>query len=117
MSSPALIRRIRRHAAAVLALAFAVALGTSGCTYGCPAALATGIVTRDGSDILLRVDTGHLMPVHWPDGIIVREEGQQLVLSDLFGNVRAREGDRIEMAGAFADESVHGCGAITVVPG
>ncbi len=95
-----------------------LALGaTSGCTLGCPTALATGIVVADGTDLVLRDETGTTHPVVWPDGFRVGQEAGELVLTDRFGGVKARIGDRIEIAGGVAtDDRFHGCGDVVVVP-
>jgi hypothetical protein len=97
-------------------LAAVVAGGSVACTMGCPTALATGTVAVSGSDLVLLDDTGTPEPFVWPDGYGVRRDGDALVLTDRFGTVKARVGDRIEAGGGFStDDRFHGCGDIVVV--
>jgi len=90
--------------------------GTAGCALGCPTALAFGTVAARGSDLVLQDESGAAEPVVWPDGYRVRRDGEALVLTDRFGTVTARVGERIEMGGGVgADNRFHGCGDVVVV--
>ena len=93
-----------------------VGAGSAGCTVGCPTALAFGTVVADGPDLVLQDTGGATEPVVWPDGYSVRREGDLLVLTDRFGTVKARVGDRVEMGGGVStDDRFHGCGDVVVV--
>jgi hypothetical protein len=108
-------RRVR--ALPLLAFALAAVAGSSaGCTLGCPTALATGTVAASGSDLILLDETGAPEQLVWPDGYGVRRDGDALVLTDRFGTVKARVGDRIELGGGVGtDDQFHGCGEVVVV--
>ena len=81
----------------------------------CPTALATGVLTASGTDLLLTDDTGTPDDVVWPDGYSVRRDGDALVLVNRFGFVMAREGDRIDVGGGvMTDDRFHGCGDVVV---
>jgi hypothetical protein len=91
------------------------AAGSAGCTLSCPAALATGVLTASGAELVLAGETGDTQVVAWPDGYGVRQDGDRLVLTNRFGFVMAREGDRIDMGGGVgADDVFQGCGDIVV---
>src|SRR5215208_1769249 len=94
-----------------------VVAGSTACSVGCPTALAFGTVVADGSNLVLQDDTGATHPVVWPDGYSVVRDGDLLVLTDRFGTVKARVGDRVEMGGGVStDDRFHGCGDVVVVP-
>ena len=101
----------------LLAILAAAVIGSSaGCTLGCPTALATGTIAASGSDLVLVDDSGTAEPFVWPDGYGVRRDGEVLVLTDRFGTVKARVGDRIEVGGGVStDDRFHGCGDVVVV--
>jgi hypothetical protein len=101
----------------LLAILVAALAGSSvGCTLGCPTALATGTLAASGSDLVLLDDSGMAEPFVWPDGYGVRRDGDVLVLTDRFGTVKARVGDRIEVGGGVStDDRFHGCGDVVVV--
>lgn len=92
---------------------------TAGC--GCPAALLSGVIVAQGSDLSLGVDTGDTVhPVRWPFGYGVRQDADGLVLTDLFGNVMAREGDLVTLPGGETnsnDDAWRVCGEMEVVDG
>ncbi len=97
-------------------LATSVATSTAGC-QPCMTALTTGVLVANGSDLVLQDPSGTSRRVRWPQGYRVSKEGDRLVLTDFFGSVQAREGDRIEMGGGFGTDNVFaGCGGVTVVP-
>jgi hypothetical protein len=101
----------------MLAILVAAVVGSSaGCTLGCPTALATGTIAARGSDLVLLDDSGTVEQFVWPDGYGVRRDGEVLVLTDRFGTVKARVGDRIEVGGGVStDDRFHGCGDVVVV--
>jgi hypothetical protein len=79
--------------------------------------LASGVVVASGSDLVLQDATGATHSVVWPDGYGVRRDGDMLILTDRFGTVKARVGDRIEMGGGVGtDDRFHGCGDVFVRP-
>jgi hypothetical protein len=106
----------RLQATLVAAILLVALSGTSAsCSVGCPTALASGVLTASGTDLLLTDDTGAPMDVVWPDGYSVRRDGDALALVNRFGFVMAREGDRIDMGGGVGtDDRFHGCNDIVV---
>jgi len=107
-------RRLRTTlVAAILLIALGVA--SASCTVSCATALASGVLTANGTDLLLTDDTGAPIDVVWPDGYSVRRDGDALALVNRFGFVMAREGDRIDMGGGVGtDDRFHGCNDIVV---
>ena len=58
---------------------------------------------------------GVAIHVTWPFGVGVRDEGGELVLTDILGTVKAREGDVVGIGGSSTgDGSWVACGDITV---
>jgi len=85
-------------AGALLAGAMTVTAG--GCATGCPAALLSGTLVVAGDELaLLEDDSGTVRPIEWPTGFGVRSEDGRLVVTDLFGGVKAREGDHVQLPG------------------
>lgn len=71
---------------------------TAGC--GCPTALLPGVLVAQGAELAIREDTGGFVrPVRWPFGYGTRKDADGLALTDLLGNVKAREGDRVGLPG------------------
>jgi hypothetical protein len=99
--------------AAVLLLASASVMG---CASGCPTALLEGtLVPADGELVVERDPAGVAIHVQWPFGLGVHDEGGTLVLADVLGTVKAREGDVVGIAGSSTgDGSWVACGDITV---
>lgn len=63
-------------------------------------------------------DTG--MPVRWPFGYSVRSDGERLVVTDLFGVIKAREGDHVRLGGGMVgspEEAFGVCGDFEVDAG
>jgi hypothetical protein len=84
---------------AALLLATASA-GGSGCAQACPAALLTGRLARQGSElVVVPLAGGPSEHVVWPSGDAVRRDGDFLVLTNVFGQVVARENDRVYLGG------------------
>ena len=108
-----------RRRGAVLALALlAVPGGLSGCV-ACPAALLEGDLVRDGSTLVVRTESGETTAVRWPFGHGVKANGDQLVVTDLFGAVKAREGDHVRLGGGMVgqpEEAFGVCGDYQVEP-
>jgi hypothetical protein len=106
-------------AAALARLVLAAALlGLPGCTtptLGCPAALLEGTLFTDpDGDLLVKHDVdGEIWSVRWPDGYNVRTVNGRVVVTDVFGGVKAGDGDRVGIGGGVAsqDEMLWGaCG-------
>jgi hypothetical protein len=96
-------------------LAVSAVGSVAGCEMGCPTALAEGVLVAIGQDLVLRATTGETNAIAWPSGYSVRQESGRLVLADRFGTVKARDGDRIGVAGGVGVDNVfHGCGDIWV---
>ncbi len=73
---------------------------TAAACGGCPAALLPGVLVAQGSELAIQEDTGgFLRPIEWPLGYSVRSDSNGLVLTDIFGTVKAREGDHVSLPG------------------
>ena len=89
-----------RLRSSVLGLTLALGMPISLASCGCPAALASGVLIAQGPELALEVTPGgEVYRVRWPFGYGVRSEGDLLVLTDLVGAVRAREGDTVTLPG------------------
>jgi hypothetical protein len=100
---------------AILLLAIAAPI-SAGCV-SCPTALADGVLVSDGKTLVLQAPTGETSPIAWPAGYRVEQRGGKLAVVDFLGNVKAREGDHIQVGGGVGTDNVfHACGEIVVVP-
>ena len=93
--------RWRRLRQATLAVAVLVGMQTTtvGCG-GCPAAWLPGVLVAQGSELAIKEDTaGFIRSIRWPFGYGVHSDSDGLVLTDLLGNVKAREGDHVGLPG------------------
>ena len=88
---------------------------------GCASACATDVlkgtlVAADGELVVERDEAaGVAIHVTWPFGVGVHDEGGTLVLADVLGTVKAREGDIVGIGGSSTnDGSWVACGDITV---
>jgi hypothetical protein len=101
--------------AAVLALA--VAPGAAGCT-ACAAALYEGVLTEQAGDLVLMPEGGgRAERVRWPGGFGVHKDGDTLVIADLLGSVKAREGDFVRLGGGELEDGLWGaCGMFEIGP-
>ena len=109
---------MRRRAAALVLALLAVPASLAGCV-GCPAALLEGDLVPEGSTLVVRTASGDTTAVRWPFGHGVKASGGQLVVTDLFGAVKAREGDHVRLGGGMVgeDEEAFGvCGDFEVEP-
>ena len=106
-----MIRRV-----ALAAAMLATSLAVTGCV-GCPQARATGVVVEDGDRLGLHHPGGGILHVEWPVGHRTERHGDQLVLVDLFGIVRARPGDTIQVSGGTppGEDVFEACGEVTRV--
>ena len=111
------IWRLLRSAAIALVLAGSAATVTVGCT-GCPTALLVGELTAEsGTLVVAAADGGAPERVIWPLGYGVREDGDRLVLTDLLGAVKAREGDAVRLGGGETESGTFKvCGGVEVDP-
>ena len=78
-----------------------------------------GALVRDGSTLAVVDNVGNITPVRWPFGYAVRADGDRLVVTDVFGAIKAREGDQVRLGGGMVppDEEAFGvCGDVTVDP-
>jgi hypothetical protein len=93
--------RWRRLRQATLLLTLVVGTQTTAVACaGCAAALLPGVLVAQGSELAIKEDTaGFIRPIRWPFGYSVRPDSNGLVLTDLFGNVKAREGDHVGLPG------------------
>jgi hypothetical protein len=111
----------------VAVVTFALAVAVVGCGYvvaksnpmGCPAALIEGVLdSRDGELVVTSADGLQQTRIEWPFGWSVRTEDNMLVVTDLLGNVKAREGDGISAGGGMISDDAFGvCGGFYVTKG
>ena len=109
---------MRVRAAALALLLVALPWSLAGCV-GCPAALLEGDLVRDGATLVVRAENGDTTAVRWPFGYSVRADGDSLVVTDLFGAIKAREGDHVRLGGGMvgeAEEAFGVCGDYEVEP-
>ena len=100
--------------AAILTVSMAGSI--AGCNTACPLALAEGVLVAHDGGLMLMATTGETNTIIWPSGYQVREEGGKLVLTDFFGSVKAREGDKIGVGGGVGTDNIfHGCGDVWVI--
>ena len=101
---------------ALVAVLLLSSVTVMGCASGCPAALLEGtLVAADGELVVERDPAGVAIHVEWPFGVGVHDDGGTLVLADVMGTVKAREGDVVGIAGSSTgDGSWVACGDITV---
>jgi hypothetical protein len=83
-------------------LAASVVGSMAGREMGCNTALARCALVAQGKDLAPQAPTGETSVVVWPSGHSVREDSGRLARADRFGRVKAREGDRIGVAGVSA---------------
>jgi len=84
----------------VLVLAIAVATATER-QQACPAALLTGVLSEQAGELVVIPEGGGPVErVNWPFGYVLREDGDTLVVTDLFGTVTAREKDTVRLGGS-----------------
>jgi hypothetical protein len=105
-----------KAALAAAALALSVVSSVSGCEMACPLALAEGVLVADGKNLVLESPTGLRTTVVWPSGYSVGGDGDKLVLTDLFGSVKAREGDKIGVGGGVGSDGLfRACGDVWII--
>ena len=101
---------------AAAALALSIVSSVSGCESACPTALAEGVLVADGTNLVLEAPTGQRNTVVWPSGYTVRMDGDTLVLADLLGSIKAREGDKIGVGGGVGGDGLfRACGDVWIV--
>ena len=108
-----------RRAALAVALVLAGALATTACgAQACPAALLSGVLQEQAGELVV-VGDGGAPPtrVKWPAGDGVRRVDGVLVVTDIFGNVKARDGDIVRLGGGEDQNHVWVvCGMFEVGP-
>ena len=105
------------RAAAVALAVLALPWTLAGC--GCPTALLAGELVRDGETLAVDVGDGTPRHVRWPFGYGVRSDGAHLVVTDILGSIKAREGDTVRLGGGQVgdDDGTFGvCGDYEVDP-
>ena len=100
----------------VVVLLLLATVSITGCASGCPTSVLEGtLVAADGDLVVERDLAGDAISVQWPFGVGVRDDGGQLVLSDVLGSVKAREGDVVKIGGSSTvDGTWVACGDVTV---
>lgn len=107
--------RRRLHGTLIAALLLGLPITTSGCA--CPAALLPGTLVAQDAQLDIKEDAGGFVrPVRWPFGYGVRQTSDGLVVTDLFGSIKAREGDHVSLPGGevSSDGPWGVCGEIQV---
>jgi hypothetical protein len=91
---------------------------TGGGCSGCPTALLSGELVEQGDELVISVsDTGPAEHMLWPFGYSVHREGEQVVLTDLLGGVKARAGDTVRLGGGETESGIFKvCGQLEVDP-
>ena len=114
-SQPSAVRL--RSLGLVLLFTMAVAPGAAGCS-GCPAEPYEGTLTEQAGDLVVAPEgDGRGQRVIWPDGYGVRKDGDTLVVTDIFGSVKEREGDFVRLGGGEAEDGLwRTCGMFEVGP-
>jgi hypothetical protein len=100
-----------------LVLALALAPGAAGC-MGCAASYYEGVLTQQAGDLVVVPENGGRGErVKWPSGLGVHMDGDTLVIADLLGSVKAREGDFVHLGGGELEDGIWGaCGTFEVGP-
>jgi len=102
----------------MLLVGVAIAPITIGCATGCPGALLTGVLARQGDELIVIENVGGSFPserVRWPDWHHVEERDGRLVVVDVFGAVKAGEGDAVNLGGGEAGDGTWAvCGLLEV---
>jgi hypothetical protein len=88
----------------------------SGAALGCPTALLTGTLARDATELVVRsdLDPGATAQVKWAFPNHVDDLDGVLVVRDLFGSIRAREGDHVAIGGGETEGRFGQCGPFAV---
>ena len=74
----------------------------AGCS-GCPTALLEGtLVANSSGGLAVQAPEGGIVTVHWPSGVGVGHDGDQLVLTNPLGQPIAHQGEFVSMAGGRA---------------
>ena len=94
---------MRLRAAAIALALVALPWSLAGC-LGCPAALMEGDLVRQGSTLVVKTENGDPYSIQWPFGHALRADGDSLVVTDLFGAIKAREGDHVRLGGGMVGE-------------
>jgi hypothetical protein len=99
-------------------LLIAATATTSVSCAGCPQALLVGELAQEsGTLVVAGVDGAPSERIIWPFGYGVREDGEKLVLTDLFGAVKAREGNVVRLGGGETESGTFKvCGQLEVDP-
>jgi hypothetical protein len=101
----------------VLAL---LAVASGGCAFGgCPTALLSGTLARAGADLVVVQADVTTPPQHlqWSGGYSVADRDGRLVVEDVFGSVKAAEGDAVALGGGLRPDDVWVvCSFVDVAP-
>jgi len=104
-----------RSISSALILALVLAPGAAGCV-GCATGLYEGVLTEQAGDLVMVPEGGgRVERVKWPPGYGVHKDGVTLVIADIFGSVKAREGDFVHLEGGELEDGLWGaCGTFEV---
>jgi len=105
-----------RPSAIVAAVLLAATIVAGACDIGgCPAALLTGVLAREGDELV--VVNGDSVPaehLRWPSGHRLEERDGRLVVVDFSGTVKAGEGDSVRLGGGEVTGVWVVCGLLEV---
>jgi hypothetical protein len=101
----------------VVAIALLMPVATAACV-SCPTGLLTGVLTQQADELVVIPDGGGPAErLIWPSGHGIRADDDTLVVTDLFGIVRARAGDSVRLGGGERDsETWVVCGQFEAEP-
>jgi hypothetical protein len=104
------------RAIAAVAISLLLSMSVVGCASSCPSGFLEGTLVAADGELVVEGDlAGVATHVEWPFGLGVRDDNGELVLSDAFGGVKAREGDVVRIGGsATTDGTWIACGDVTV---
>ena len=93
-------------------------LAAGGCETTCASALLTGTLQRDVDELVVVRPDGGSDPeerLRWPAGYRLEERDGHLVAVDIFGTVKAGEGDAVRLGGGEISDRTWGvCGLVEV---
>jgi hypothetical protein len=101
----------------LVGIVLAAAVWSTGCgPQGCPTALLSGQLVEIGGSLVVRTPTGEVAAVDWSN-YSLRRQGGDLVVTDFWGTVLAREGQLVNLGGGESgpgDARFRVCGQIDV---
>jgi hypothetical protein len=111
---------VTRPVSIAIALVLGASMSTAACgPMGCPAALLSGVLVERDGQLVVEAPNGEVTPVDWSN-YTIRRDGDDLLVTQYWFNVLAREGDAVNLGGGHvaggADAPFQVCGQVEVVP-